>query len=220
MRILSLIRLLNRNTMWAMTATVVLVVMVAGSGCSSPTEPEPGLATDVASFQYTEISSLRYYKVTGLSDTSVCDTVVDSVRTIMTDPDGSVWIESYRAIRHFFGTDTLGQPIPAFDENSKLRQIGRLADTLFLDRNSRSKLLVAPLAPSATWKVDNRGAITAVVIGEETLTLNSGIVQSWRVFQGAVADEWYAPGLGRVQYEETDGTLGRVRGILIAVDRF
>lgn len=204
----------------AMCFMVILFLVIAGPGCSSPTEPEPGLATDVASFHYTSLFSLRYYKVIGLSDTTVCDTVVDSVRNIMTATDGTVWIESYRATRHFAGTDTLGQPIPTFDENSKLRQVGRLADTLFLDRNSRNKVLVAPLAPAAEWKVDNGGAITAVVVAEELLSLNTGPVQSWHVFHGATADEWYAEGLGRVQYEEFDGFLGRVRGTLIAVDTF
>jgi len=193
--------------------------MLAISGCSSPTEPDPGLATDVASFHYTSISSLRYYKVIGLPDSTVCDTVVDSVRNIMTDTDGTVWIESYRAIRHFAGTDTLGQPIPTgSDENAKLRQVGRLADTLFLDRSSRSKLLVAPLGPAATWSVAS--GITAVVIGEKLLSLKMGLTPSWHVFHGAVADEWWAEGLGRVQYEEFDGVLGRVRGTLIAVDKF
>jgi hypothetical protein len=212
----------STNSGWSLWAIALAVVLYAGlGGCTSPTETvaDP-FTTDIALFHYTDVLTRRYYVESPVPDTGVRDTVVDSLKRIFVGTDGVFWAESYRATRHFAGVDTLGQPIPSFDENATTRLVGQFADTLFLDPSTRNRLLVAPMAVSRSWLVDQGGAITAVILAAEVLPLSVGNLRSWHVSQGAVADEWYAPDLGRIQYEENDGVGGRVLGTLIAVDQF
>ena len=69
-----------------------------------------------------------------------------------------------------------------------------------------------------TPEVDDMATIFATILAEETLPLQIGPTRTWHVFKGAVGEEWWAPGLGRVQYEEVNSGGDQIRGVLIAVD--
>jgi hypothetical protein len=199
--------------------TGLLIVALLAVGCSKTTEPtDNSLPADVRSYQYTAVQQERYYELTPVPDTcNGCDkdTLIDSLDRLLTD-QGVSWSVSYRAIRHFV-RDTSGNLVPAGDDNAKTRREGTLADTLLVDPSLRHKLLVAPVQAGTSWFVDDGNAISALIVGEETLPLQIGTTRTWHVLRGAVGDEWWAPGLGRVQYEEVEVGGSRIRGVLIAV---
>jgi hypothetical protein len=102
------------------------------------------------------------------------------------------------------------------------RREGYIADSLLLDPSLRYRILVAPLAPGKTWQVnaDTSMPINAQLTGEETLALPLGTIRTWHVDYFAFGETWWAPDLGRVQYEEIDRDGHLVRGTLIAVGKF
>lgn len=186
------------------------------ASCSNPSEPVPGLP--VSDFFYTQPAEKRYFELTPLPDTcgGCADTLVDSIWRQYTE-DGVFWSQSYRAIRHFRFDSASGQWLPVGDENASGRREGLMADSLLLDPSLRYKLLVAPVLVGATWFVDDSATLRATIVAEEQVLLGIGNTRTWHISRGAAGDEWWALGLGRVQYEEISGAGQRRRGRLIGV---
>jgi hypothetical protein len=179
------------------------------------------LPTDVASFHYTTVLGKRFYEIAPVPDScyydtlladTICvrDTLVDSVWGVTTI-GATFWARSYRAFRLFGASGT------TTDTGATSRSVGRLADTLLFGESLQAHLLEAPLAPNRTWDVYNDGTVIARLTAEETLPLKIGMIRTWRVERGAVGTEWYAPGLGRVQYEEINRSGKRINAQLIAL---
>ena len=210
----------------------LLVCLVTLSACSkTSTEPEQALPEDVVPYHYATVLGVRYYTVESVppdtcwfdttSQTTICraDTLIDSVWRVYTDLDGIFWSQSYRAYRHFFRNGS-GQIIGTSDSAASSRREGRRgSDTLFYDPSLLQRLLVAPIAPGRTWTVDDSGAVSARVLGEETLPLQIGSTRTWHVDKGAVSQEWYAPGLGRVVYEQVEAGGRRIRAELLWIEQ-
>jgi hypothetical protein len=223
----------------ALTAFGMLGLLAwAASGCSSSTGPTGPAFSD---YHYSVVGSKRYYQEMRLIDTFVIDTIIDdtlpvpdtlvdtflvvdtlvdtlldSLWRVYTDADGVFWAQSVVS----FASSALHsrqEALGASPELAVTRRVGLLADTIFLDPSIRQKVLEGPLEAGHTWLVESDGSITARLVGEETVDLGIGPTAAWHVNMGAVADEWWAPGLGRVQYEEFDADFVRVRGVLIAV---
>jgi hypothetical protein len=210
---------MHRLVLWTAIAAFCGVVAL---GCSSPTEPDSGLPTNIPPYQYTTVLGKRFYEIRRVPDIGQADTLVDSLVSVSTDPDGVYWAHSHRAFRHF-AVDATGGVVPiGLDSSATTRREGYIADSLLLDPSLRYRILVAPLGPGKTWPVnsDTTMPITAQVTGEETLPLNVGSIRSWHVDYFAYGEAWWAPGLGRVQYEEIDRNGKRIRGTLIAVGKF
>jgi hypothetical protein len=205
----------------ALITVTALCSSVAG-GCSSPTEPDNALPTNIPPYQYSTVLGKRFYEIRRVPDIGSADTLVDSLVSVSTDPDGVYWARAYRAYRHF-AIDSTGEIIPVgLDSAAVTRREGYIADSLLLDPSLRYRILVAPLAPGKTWQVnaDTTMPINAQITGEETLSLNGGSTRTWHVDYFAFGEIWWAPGLGRVQYEEIDGNGHRIRGTLIALGKF
>lgn len=203
----------------------MLVLLAAVSCSTNPQEPLPG---DVASYRYTTLHGKRFYLETAIPDTGVADTVVDSVyrystdSVFWTDTLGQVidsaeifWIHSYRAIRRF--VDSSGVLIKLRDTLPVYRQIGLVDGRLYDDPSLTDAILVQPLTPGATWLPRGDSSVIATVTGEERLFLRTGTVRTYHVQIGALSDNWWAPDLGRVQYEEIGRSGGRVHGVLIGL---
>lgn len=191
-----------------------LTLVVAA--CSQPAEPvDDSLPAQVSAYHYKSTRDKRYFELSPLPDTcgGCMDTLVDSVWRVFTE-NGIFWSQSYRFIRHF---DTVGGVlVPVGDENRSSRREGILGDSLVLDPSLLYKLLITPVQAGRTWYVDDSSTILATIAAEETLLLGIGKTRTWHVVRGAVGDEWWAPGLGRVQYEEISSGQRRM-GRLIAV---
>lgn len=201
--------------------SVALLALVLVS-CSSPNEPDDdSLPANVSAYQYLGTSANRYYQITPVPDTcgGCADTLVDSVWRVYTDVD-VYWAQSYRAIRHWVFDSASSQWIHVGDGSATSRREGLLADSLLLDPSLRFKLLVAPVQAGRQWFVDDSGTIQAMIVAEETITLGTGAQRTWHVTRGAMGDEWWAPGLGRVQYEELVVGGGRRMGRLIGLGVF
>lgn len=199
-----------------------LCALLCISACSSPSEPvDNSLPANVSAYQYTNTSVNRFFEITPVPDTcgGCADTLVDSVRRVFTE-DGVYWSQSYRALRHWAFDSASGQWIHLFDENASSRREGILADSLLLDPSFRFKLLVAPVQAGRQWYVDDSATLLAEIVAEETITLGTGATRTWHVVRGAMGDEWWAPGLGRVQYEELVAGGGRRRGRLLGTGVF
>jgi hypothetical protein len=182
---------------------------------------DDSLPSNVSAYQYLGSSGNRYFQITPVPDTcgGCADTLVDSVWRVYIDT-GVKWAQSYRALRHWVFDTASSTWIWAGDESSISRREGLLSDSLMLDPSLRFKLLVAPVTLGKQWSVDDSGTITAQIVAEETLTLGAAAVRTWHVTRGAMGDEWWAPGLGRVQYEELVAGGGRRRGRLIGTGEF
>jgi len=150
------------------------------------------------------------------------DTLFDS--TYRRSVSGGVfWTRAFREFRRYARDslgdlipDTLGEPVLVSQWAAHFRQEGRVSESLFVDPSLQYLLLEAPLAPGKTWTVDAGGAILAKIAGEETLPLPIGPVRCWHVLR-TIGDEWWAPGLGRVQYEEVVPGGARIRARLFAI---
>lgn len=205
--------------------TLYLCMLVAltlfATSCTSPTEPDNSLPTNVSAYQYINTAANRYFAITPVPDTcgGCADTLVDSVLRIYTDA-GIYWSHSYRFVRHWVYDSTSGNWIHVGDDPKISRREGILADSLLLDPSLQLKLLVAPVQAGTHWFVDDSATLEAVIVAEETLTLGIGAQRTWHVTRGAMGDEWWAPGLGRVQYEELVAGGGRRQGRLIGVGEF
>jgi hypothetical protein len=196
-------------------------LLLAVTACSQPNEPvDDSLPAQVAAYQYAQMLENRYFELSPLPDTCACrDTLVDSVWRVFIE-NGIYWAQSYRAIRHWFYDSLSGSYTHIGDENAGSRREGVSADSLILDPSLHLKLLVAPVQLGASWFVDDSAAISATIVALETLPLPVGNTRTWHVQRGAVGDEWWAPDLGRVQYDERQaGGVGR-RGRLLAVGSF
>jgi hypothetical protein len=205
-------------------AASILALSLYGSlagGCSSPTEPDNALPTNIPPYQYTTVLGKRFYEIRRVPDVGSADTLFDSLVSVSTDPDGVYWARAYRAFRHF-AIDSTGELVPVGpDSAATTRREGYIADSLLLDPSLRYRILVAPITPGRTWQVnaDTTMPINAEITGEQTLSLNGGAIRTWHVDYFAFGEVWWAPGLGRVQYEEIDGSSHRIRGTLIAVGK-
>jgi hypothetical protein len=193
-------------------------------GCSSPTEPDNTFPTDVASYHYTTVLGKRFYEIAMVPDScyfdsirgdTVCaDTLLDSLVRVY-DSAGIFWAESFRGVFAYVVKPN-GDTVRVYESATRRRE-GRIADSLLLNPSQPERLLVAPLVAGRSWFVDQAGAITARIVGEETLPLRIGMTRTWKVERGAVGAEWYAPGLGRVQYEEINRSGKRIHAQLIAL---
>jgi hypothetical protein len=211
--------MLKPETTPAQVGRRLCLLALLALSCSSPSEPvDSSLPADVASYLYTNAVNKRYFEVSPSPDTcgGCKDTLVDSVWRVFTE-DSVYWSQSYRAIRHFRYDSVAGVWIALGDEHASSRREGLLRDSLVLDPSLRYKLLIAPVRTGTTWHVDDSNAILATIIAEEILPLEIDSTRTWHVQRGAVGDEWWAPGLGRVQYEELEAGGGRKLGRLIAV---
>ena len=198
-----------------------LALAVALLGCSNPEEPVDNSLPDyVSAYHYTNTIENRYFEITPVPDTcgGCADTLVDSIWRVYSQ-DGIYWSQSYRAVRHFRFDTASGQWLVLGDENASGRREGRIADTLVLDPSLLYKLLVAPVRAGTTWFVDDSATIAATIVAEETILLGIGNTRTWHV-QRTLGDEWWAPGLGRVQYEEIAAGAQRRRGRLLGVGAF
>ena len=220
----------------------LFLVALAMGACSSPTAPEDtGLPTDVAPYHYSVVPGLRFYEVMDVPPVEIKDTMVDTlvdslgdtmfdtsifvVDTLVdtlfdstwrrSDSAGVFWTYAVREFRRY--ADSAGTLVPVVRWGAKNRQEGHVSESLFVDPSLHHLLLEAPLAPGRTWTVDAAGTMIARIVGEETLSLPVGPVRCWYVLRGAIGDEWWAPGLGRVQYEEVIPGGTRIRARLIAV---
>jgi hypothetical protein len=201
---------------------LVSCLALLAAACSSPEEPvDDSLPAEVSAYQYLRTTENRYFELRPVPDTcgGCADTLVDSVWRVYTE-DSVYWAQSYRAIRHFRFDSASSTWLVLGDENASGRREGVLADSLLLDPSLRFKLLVAPVQAGTQWFVDDSGAIQAQIVGEETLPLGVGNTRSWHVLRGAVGDEWWAPALGRVQYEEVLAGGARRSGRLIGLGVF
>jgi len=206
----------------AVRSVWAVALYLSVQACSSPSEPvDDSLPSNVSAYQYLGASGNRYFLITPVPDTcgGCADTLVDSVRRVYIE-DGVTWVQSFRAVRHWIFDTTSGQWIHAGDESGVNRREGLFFDSLMLDPSLRFKLLVAPVTAGRQWNVDDSGTITAEIVAEETLALGADTVRTWHVVRGAMGDEWWAPGLGRVQYEELVAGGGRRRGSLIGTGEF
>lgn len=212
----------SSTTHGALTYRMALPLLLGLGACSSPSEPKvDSLPANVSAYQYLGTTANRYYEITPVPDTcgGCADTLVDSVWRVYTD-NGIYWAQSYRAVRHFLFDTASGDWIVLGDENASHRREGVLADSLLLDPSLLYKLLVAPVVAGAQWFVDDSATIQATVLGEETVALGIGATRTWHITRGAMGDEWWAPGLGRVQYEEVAGFGTRRQGRLIGAGAF
>lgn len=203
----------HRGYRWRLARALALAMALAA--CSNSEEPvDDSLPAYVSAYHYTNASENRYFEITPVPDTcgGCADTLVDSVWRVYSQ-DGIYWVQSHRAIRHFYFDSASGQWLVLGDEAATGRREGRVADTLVLDPSLLYKLLVAPVQAGTTWFVDDSATITATVVAEETLLLGTGNTRTWHVQRATLGDEWWAPGLGRVQYEEflTGGRIRRGR---------
>jgi hypothetical protein len=204
---------------------VILVgslLLVAG-GCSNSTGPSGPVLTG---YHYVVAGSLRYYEETRQIDTVIGTTdtvitrveiVVDSLWRIYVDSTGVLWSQSIVKSTSLPPLARERHSDPASPQ-ATTRRVGLLADTIFVDENLRDHVLEGPLDTGRTWLVRSDGTISAYLVGRESLELGIGPTEAWHVNMGAVADEWWALGLGRVQYDEFDSDGIRVHGVLIAVD--
>jgi hypothetical protein len=209
----------------------------AAFGCESSTGPVgPGFAD----YHFRTAGARRYYEEIRLRDTFVIDTtihdtlpvpdttidttptvdtlrdtLVDSLWRIYTDAAGVEWAQSVVKPSSVPPLLAAGAALPV----AVTRKVGLQADTIFVDENLRDHVLEGPLVADRTWLVRSDGTISARLLGEETLDLWIGPTAAWHVTMGAVADEWWALGLGRVRYEEFDADGIRVRGVLIALEQ-
>lgn len=200
----------------------LLGLAAALTGCSNSEGPEDNSLPDyVSAYHYTNTIENRYFEITPVPDTcgGCADTLVDSIWRVYSQ-DGIYWSQSYRAVRHFRFDSASGQWLVLGDENATGRREGRQADTLVLDPSLLYKLLVAPVQAGTTWFVDDSATIPATIVAEQTILLGTGNTRTWHVQRGAMGDEWWAPGLGRVQYEELAAGGQRRRGRLVGVGVF
>lgn len=199
-----------------------LLIPLLLSACSSPSEPvDDSLPSNASAYQYLGHAGNRYFQRVPVPDTcgGCADTLIDSVWRVYVE-DGVTWAQSYRAVRHWVFDTASSQWIHLGDEGPINRREGLLSDSLMLDPSLRYKLLVAPVVLGRQWNVDDSGTITAQIVAEETLTLGAGAFRTWHVMRGAMGDEWWAPGLGRIQYEELVAGGGRRKGSLIGTGDF
>lgn len=171
----------------------------------------------VTAFHFAQVGVKRIYEVHLIPDTGPTYTVMDSLWRVYTDADGVLWAQSILKILPPAARVAADGP-SASEETAITRRIGLLGDTLFLDPTLMDRVLVSPLQADQRWAVRTDSTILARIVGEEELSLGIGLARAWHVSMGAIADEWWAEGLGRVQYEEFDSDGQRVRGVLIAVD--
>ena len=222
----------------ASAAGLLGILAWAAFGCSNSAGPTGPAFSD---YHYSVVGSKRYYEEIRLIDTFVIDTIIDdtlpepdtlvdtfpvvdtlvdtlldSLWRVYTDADGVLWAQSLVSSASL-ALHSRHEALEASPKLAVTRRLGLLADTIFVDPTMRRKVLEGPLAAGHTWLVQSDGSITARLIGEETVDLGIGPTAAWHVNMGAVADEWWAPGLGRVRYEEFDADFIRVRGVLIAV---
>ena len=223
----------------SLAAGLLGLLVWGASGCSTSTEPTGPAFSD---YHYSAVGSNRYYEEVRLIDTFVIDTtiddtlplpdtlidtfpvvdtlvdtLVDSLWRVYTDAGGILWAQS---VLKTASTLAARSPLSALatSEAAVTRRVGLLADTIFVDVTLLDKVLEGPLLANHAWLVRSDGTISARLIGEETVDLGIGPTAAWHVNMGAVADEWWALGLGRVRYEDFDLDGIRVTGTLIAVD--
>lgn len=205
-------------------AVVVCVAALTGCG-TEPQEPLPG---DAGAYQFTNLHGKRFYEVSPLPPTGVLDTVVDSVYrrsvdTIKWTSGGGIvdsttvihWAESYRAFRYYL--DSAGT-IVARDSGASFRRVGVMNGRVYDDPSLQDVILSSPLTPGAQWFVRIDSSIVGQVAGEEALQLKIGRTRSYHVLLGGLGDDWWAPELGRIQYEEIGKSGLWERGTLIGLE--
>jgi hypothetical protein len=199
-------------------AILLALLFWAAFGCSNSTGPT---SFALGPYHYAAVGSNRYYEEVRVIDTgatvdTVVDTLVDSLWRVYTDADGVLWAQSILKAASVVAAQGGRQDLAA-SAAAVTRRVGWLADTIFVDPTLRDKVLEGPLVANRTWFVRTDGTISARLIGQETVDLGIGPTLAWHVNMGAVADEWWAIGLGRVRYEEFDSDGLRVQGTLLGI---
>jgi hypothetical protein len=211
-----------------LTAAGLSIMFVAlAVGCSSSTGPEPiPFPTNAAAFHYTGPPINRFYEVSLLDPPDsgrTADTLIDSTWQLYNE-DGILWARSYRAFRRY-DRDSAGNLIRLYDSAASILRIGLRNDTLFFGPSPLQPILVGPIGTGNSWCVSADTVsvdsivctIQAFIVGEEELPLQIGLTRTWHVTRGAVGQDWFAPGLGRAQYQEINGNGDPILAKLIAV---
>jgi len=207
----------------------LLAVLIALAGCG--TDPEEPLPGDAGAYRYTNLHGKRVYVVSPIPPSGSVDTVIDSVRYWTTEKitwvdttTGSVdsvtevqWVHSYRWIRHYLDSlDSLGVQVVR-DSAISLRRVGLMSGRLFDDASLSDAILAPPVTAGAQWYVRADSSLVGQVLGEEVLYLKIGSKRTYHVSLGGLEQSWWAPGLGRIQYEEIGNDGKWERGVLIGL---
>ena len=112
--------------------------------------------------------------------------------------------------------DTTGYEI-VIDTAAVFRRIGVVNGRMYDDPSITEAVLMQPLIPGASWLPRGDSSLVANIAGEEQLNLRTGPVKTYHIIMGGFSESWWAPDLGRVQYEEIDRNSQRVQGVLIGL---